>query len=200
MTVDNITIYWSCALAVHILPSQDKFYEQVEGAAMGSPINPIVANLHMKNFESHKPITTPPLMCKRFVDDTFVVIRAAHKQIFLGHINSVDYHVQFRSEEPRLDGPMPFLDILITPGEDGSLATTVCRKLTHRDLYMKWDSHHAISSKYSVIGTIHHRANTICSSPELLQQEEEHLHRVLTRCKYPVWVLNRVKIKMKTPA
>ena len=28
-----------------------KFYEQVEGAAMGSPISPIVANLYMENFE-----------------------------------------------------------------------------------------------------------------------------------------------------
>ena len=28
-----------------------KFYEQVEGAAMGSPINPIVANLYMEDFE-----------------------------------------------------------------------------------------------------------------------------------------------------
>ena len=62
------------------------------------------------------------------------------------------------------------------------------------------DSHHAISSKYSVIGTLHHRANTICSSNELLQHEEHHLEKVLTKCKYPVWALNRVKIRMKTPA
>ena len=92
---------------------------------------------------------------------------------------------------------MPFLDILITPCEDGSLATTVFRKPTHTDLYMQWDRHHAISSKYSVIGTLQHKANTICSSPTLLQQEEQHLQRVLTRCKYPVWALNRVKMKMK---
>ena len=65
---------------------------------------------------------------------------------------------------------------------------------------MQWDSHHAISSIYSVIGTLHHRANTICSSPKLLQQEEQHLKRVLTRCKYPVWALNKVKMKMKTLA
>ena len=55
-------------------------------------------------------------------------------------------------------------------------------------------------SKYSVIGTLQHRANTICSSPNLLQQEEQHLQRVLTKFKYPVWPLNRVKMKMKTLA
>ena len=30
---------------------QNKFYEQVEGVAMGSPISPIVANLYMEHFE-----------------------------------------------------------------------------------------------------------------------------------------------------
>ena len=30
---------------------QGKFYEQVEGAAMGSPVSPIVANLYMEYFE-----------------------------------------------------------------------------------------------------------------------------------------------------
>ena len=30
---------------------QNKFYEQVEGAAMGSPVSPIVANLYIENFE-----------------------------------------------------------------------------------------------------------------------------------------------------
>ena len=29
---------------------QNKFYEQVEGAPMGSPVSPIVANLYMENF------------------------------------------------------------------------------------------------------------------------------------------------------
>ena len=65
---------------------------------------------------------------------------------------------------------------------------------------MQWDSHHSILSKYCVVGTLHHRAKTICSSPQLLQQEDDHLSRVLTKCKYPVWAINRVKIMMRTPA
>ena len=57
-----------------------------------------------------------------------------------------------------------------------------------------------MSSKYSVIGTLHHRGETICSSPQLLQQEEKYLQKVLQRCKYPAWALNRVKIKSKGSA
>ena len=139
-------------------------------------------------------------MWKRFVDDTFVVIKAAHKQEFLEHINSIDNQIQFTSEDSKPDGSMPFLDMMITPREDGRLSTTVYRKPTHTDLYLQWDSHHPISSKNSVqVGTLHHRAKTICSSPHMLQQED-HLSKVLTRCRYPTWAINRVKMKMRTPA
>ena len=95
---------------------------------------------------------------------------------------------------------MPFLDILVTPKQDGSLNKTAYRKPTHTDIYLQWGSHHTISLKYSVVGTLHHRDKNICSSPQLLQDEEEHLSKVLTKCKYPALALNRVKIKTKAPA
>ena len=92
---------------------------------------------------------------------------------------------------------MPFLDILITPNEDGSLSTTVYRKPNHTDLYLQCDCHHTVSSKYSVIGTIHYTAKMPSSSLQLLQQEEQYLQKALQKCKYPAWALNRVKIKTK---
>ena len=41
---------------------QNKFYEQVEGVAMGSPISPIVANLYMEYFEGRalRSAANPP--------------------------------------------------------------------------------------------------------------------------------------------
>ena len=64
--------------------------------------------------------------------------------------------------------------------------------------FLQWDSNHTITSKYSVVDTLHLWAQVICSSPELLQQEEKHLHQALTRCNYPEWSLNRAKIRFKT--
>ena len=85
--------------------------------------------------------------------------------------------------------------MLIVPDEEGRLNTKVYRKPTHTDQYLHWDSHHSITSKYSVIGTLYHRARTVCSNQEYLNNEEEHLIKSLNRCKYPRWALNRVKIK-----
>ena len=96
-------------------------------------------------------------MWKRFVDDTCVIIKETHKEEFLEHINSIDPHIQFTSEDPKYDGSMPFLDILITPTEDGRLNTSVYRRPTHTDMYLKWDSNHPLTSKYSMVGTLHHR-------------------------------------------
>ena len=169
---------------------------------MGSPISPMVANLFMEDFEK-KAIESsphPPCFWRRFVDDTFTIIYTAHKESFLEHLNSIDDHIQFTSEDSRPDGSMPFLEILIIPNQDGSLSTTVYRKPTHTDLYLQWDSHHTVSAKDSVVGTLYHRAETICSSPLLLQQEEKHLQKALHRCKYPAWALNRVKIKQRSSA
>ena len=166
---------------------------------MGSPISPIVANLFMEDLEVQAINTSPnpPDLWKRYVDDTFTIIKKANRSSFLEHINSINPNIQFSSKETWRDGSMTFLDILITPDEDGKPSTSLYRKPTHTDLYLQWDSHHTMPSKYSVVGTLYNKAKPICSSPQLLK--EQHLFQTLKRCKYPRWALNRVKIKSQVP-
>ena len=51
-----------------------------------------------------------------------------------------------------------------------------------------------------MIGTLQHRAQTICSNPQLLQKEGEHLQSALKKCKYPNCTLNKIRIKAKKQA
>ena len=108
------------------------------------------------------------------MDDTFTILQSSQKTRFLEHLNSIDEHIQFTSEEAGDDGSIPFLDVLIIPDEEGSLKTTVYRKPTHTDLYLQWDSNHTVLSKYSVVGSLQHRANTICSNNELLKKRKNN--------------------------
>ena len=80
-----------------------------------------------------------------------------------------------------------------------SLATKVYRKPTHTNQYLQWDSHHAISNKYSIISSLLHRAKNICSNQQLLEEEQAQIHRALSTCKYPDWAINRMRLKMGTP-
>ena len=91
---------------------------------------------------------------------------------FFHHLNSLDDNIKFTAETTNADGSIPFLDTLVTSQSDGSLQTKVYRNPTHTNQYLQWDSHHAISNKYSVISSLLHRAKDICSSQDLLEEEQ----------------------------
>ena len=73
---------------------------------------------------------------------------------------------------------------------------SLCTGNPHTDQYLQWDSHHHLSAKFIVIHTLSHRAFTVCSKPELLQQEKEHLRKALNKCKYPKWALDKVEKRL----
>ena len=111
---------------------QGQYYEQLECAAMGSPLSSIVVNIYMEQFETKALETAPypPSHWKRFVDDTPVTLETKHKEEFFQHINAIEEKIQFTVENTSADGSIPFLDTLITAKRDGSLSTSIYRKPT----------------------------------------------------------------------
>ena len=178
-----------------------QFFEQTKGAAMGSPVSPIVANIYMEAFEERALSTAlhPQKIWKRYVDDTSVVQLQSQRDEFFHHISQVDTSIKFTMEETGPNGSIPFLDLLITPEADGTLTTKLYRKPTHPDQYLQWDSNHNLASKYSVINTLTHRAKTLCSTPDSTKQELEHLEKALMGCKYPRWATQKVLHKQTYP-
>ena len=133
MTADNIIELLGFCLNNTYFLFQDVFYEQTKGAAMGSPLSPIVANIFMEAFENRTISTAlhPPRIWKRYVDDTFVIQHHSHKEEFLRHINTVDPSIQFTVEESKDDGSILFMDTIVTPETDGTFTIGLYRKPTH---------------------------------------------------------------------
>jgi hypothetical protein len=78
------------------------YYEQKEGAAIGSPLSPVIANLFMETFEQEAFELAPlkPKLWKRYVDDTFVVWPHGRESLdqFLNHLNSLHSSIKFTME------------------------------------------------------------------------------------------------------
>ena len=156
-----------------------KFYKQLKGAAMGSPVSPVIVNIYMEYFES-LAISSSPTLIKwwfRYVDDVHSATRKDQVNQLQEHLNSTGPNIKFTIELPETDG-LPFLDTLTKPTPN-SIESTVYRKPTHTDRYLDYKSNHPISAKLSVIHSLIHRAKQLCSTPESLAKEMDHLHKVL---------------------
>ena len=131
----------------------------------------------------------------RYVDDVHSVIRKDQVNKLQDHINSIDPHIKFTIELLGTDG-LPFLDTLTKPTPN-STESTVYRKPMHTDRYLDYSSTHHIAAKLSVIHTLIHRAKQVCSTPEFLPKEMEHLNKVLQDNHYPAQFFQQDKPQQK---
>ena len=108
--------------------------------------------------------------------------------------HKVDPVIKFTVEDNQENDTIPFLDTLVKPETDN---TTIHYSLqeSHTDQYLQWDRHHNLVAKYSVISTLTHRTRTVCTKPELLNKEIQHLKKALSKCKYPKWALDMIERK-----
>ena len=120
---DIIVLLEKCLNCTYFL-HKGQFY-QVHGAAMGSPVSPIVCNLYMENFEqiALAKAENPPCWWKRYVDDTYIVLRKDQVQNFTDYLNTVDDDVKWTTEgevvkevevglENKTERGLAFLDML----------------------------------------------------------------------------------------
>ena len=90
LSADQVSHLLELCLKNNYFVYDGQYYKQKEGAAMGSPVSPIVANIYMKMFEDLAlQRTQVPRIWKRYVDDTFCVMEEQNTSVFLDHLNSL---------------------------------------------------------------------------------------------------------------
>ena len=85
MEVDDILLLLKLCLNTTYFQVNGKFYKQKQGAAMGSPVSVIIANLFMEELEqrSLQSFEHNVKVWKGYVDDTFVVPQNKHVQVLV---------------------------------------------------------------------------------------------------------------------
>ena len=171
----------------------ESFFKQREGAAMGSPLSPVIANIFMESLEERALNTAllKPNMWLRYVDDTFVTWAHgdAALESFHQHLNQQNPSIQFTIEEEK-DNQLPFLDVLVSRVEDNQLRTAVYRKPTHTDRYINFNSHHHSRVLRGAIRCLRDRAYNVCDDTSRTA-ELKHLHEVFALNGYPKHLTKR---------
>ena len=161
-------------------------YEQKDGAAMGSPVSAVIANIFMEDFEERAIANAihKPKIWKRYVDDTFTILDRDQVEGFLQHLNNQQPTIRFTMETEK-DNSIPFLDTSVIRDSNGLLTTSVYRKPTHTDQYLAYDSHHPQSVKRGIVKCLYDRAKHLITTPSVISKEKKHLSSVLVSNGYP---------------
>ena len=165
-----------------------KFYVQVDGCAMGSPVGPSFANAFLSHYEKiwlHDcPNDFKPLLYRRYVDDTFLVFRnASHIPLFLDYLNSKHRNIEFTSEIEN-NNRLSFLDIDISNTLNG-FQTSIYRKPTFTGLCTKFTSFIPMQYKRNLVSTLAFRALKICSSFASIHSEFTYIRNMLFKNGFP---------------
>ena len=163
----------------------DSVYKQIHGCAMGSPVSPVVANLCMEAIEEMaiNTVPVPPNVWKRYVDDSFCIIKRNAVGSFHNSLNAIDQHISFTIEEEN-NNQIAFLDTSVTR-KDNSLIVEVYRKPTHTDRYLDFYSHHDKRHKISAAETLLYRANNLPNTKQGKETELTHVTDALRLNNYP---------------
>nr|VZI20302.1 unnamed protein product [Spirometra erinaceieuropaei] len=149
-------------------------YEQIKGTPMGSPVSGLVAELVLQELEKIAFLQHEPVFWRRYVDDTFVIVKKDMLQHFHCLLHAVFPDIKFTREEEQ-EQQLPFLDVLVRRNLNGELETTVYRKATNTTKLLSFHSNHPVAHKRSCVKTLFKRIQTHCSKPEDRAREARYL-------------------------
>ena len=117
-----------------------KYYDQIDGVAMGSPLAPLFANIFMDEFEQKhmdRLVELGITSWTRYVDDILSTIRdqSCSKPI-LEFLNNQHPNIKFTIEMGK-DNKLPFLDTCVSRKENGSNLYSMASQTSTINLHLQ---------------------------------------------------------------
>ena len=165
---------------------QNRFFHQIKGTAMGTPMAVNFANLFMGKFEREMLLAyksqfkLQPAVWLRYIDDVFIIWTGERDQFlhFMNFCNSFAATQGYRSNIQFTFSPpstsVDFLDTTVSLNNDGTLSTTLFTKPCASHQYLHRSSYHVTHLKNSLPKSQFLRIRRICSS---LREYDLHASR-----------------------
>ena len=113
-----------------------KFYNQIDGVAMGFPLAPVLANIFMGFYKSkwlNEYNLNKPRFYLRYVDNILTVFDNEQDSLnFLNFLNDKDLNTKFTIEK-QINHRIVFLDLLISDINNQNLTLLTYHKLILQD-------------------------------------------------------------------
>ena len=159
----------------------NKYYSQIDGVAMVSPLGPTLANIsfcyHERNWLKDCPKNFKPIYYKRYVDDIFVLFnKPEHAQFFLEYINKKHKNIKF-SIETKLNRSLSFLDVKIFPENE--------KFVTFSGVYTNFISFIPLEYKFGLIHTLLNHCFNLSSDFLKFHHEVDKFKKILSKNAYP---------------
>ncbi|XP_055543040.1 uncharacterized protein LOC129728615 [Wyeomyia smithii] len=144
---------------------------------MGCKLSPLLANVFMSDFEEAAGKENYfPRVWKRYVDDVFAPVKERYLPQTLDLLNSRHNSIKFTVER-EVEGKLPFLDLMITRKEDGTLKFGIYRKPTSTDRYITSDSNHFGGQKQAAFHAMAHRLFNVPMEAEEFAKEQQQIYK-----------------------
>ena len=174
---ENKELLYLCTKNVHF-SFNNEIYIQNAGAAIGSPLGPVLRNIFVVQLERTivPYLSDKTKLWKRYVDDTIAFVKTDEIKNVLSSLNSYYSNIPFTMEIEQ-NNQIPFLDVLLIRNVE-TISKTVYHKVTNTDIYINWKSFSPNNWKLETLKTLVRCAYDVCSSDHYLGSELQHLKKV----------------------
>ena len=172
-----------------------KYFNQIDGVAMGSPLAPVLANLFMgynENLWLNNYSLNKPKFYIRYVDDILTVFDNENDaKHFLDYLNRQHKNIKFTIEK-QVNNSIPFLDVLISDINNKTLKLSTYHKPTYTGLLLNFNSFTSRSYKISLIKCLIDRAFKISNNWTSFHNDLSTIKNNLIKNSYPSHLIDKI--------
>lgn len=170
----------------------NKYYLQISGMPMGSPLSPILANIIM-DFCLDNILKVLPFkfsFIHKYVDDIICALPECEISSTLDIFNSFHPNIQY-TIEVEVDRSVPFLDTKVCRDDKNNILIDWYRKPTNSGRFLNYYSNHPIKQKINLVLAMKDRVTKI-SHPSLLHNNLRLLSQSFVNNGYPKYLVQKL--------